>query len=146
MEWCSAWVLNKEARIDREVAKVIDNLRLGARKGFARLEDAAKRPAYAYVVRGAFRKAVLETLHGEFLRACVKKYGADGPLISGGKRDHWPNDAKEKVRWFCRQTNYAVEAAFNGRPPRVHKSTIRFLMEQASAFYWLNTRTGPRIR
>jgi hypothetical protein len=39
-------------------------------------------------------------------------HGAHGALISGGFRDHWPEDAKDRVRIFSRRTSAHRAAAW----------------------------------
>ena len=36
--------------------------------------------------------------HGDAIGFMESKYGDRGPLIAGGLREHWPDDAKDKVR------------------------------------------------
>jgi hypothetical protein len=40
-----------------------------------------------------------------------QEYGSDGPLISGGLRDHWPEDVKDSVRYLAHGTTLLKDAA-----------------------------------
>jgi hypothetical protein len=41
----------------------------------------------------------------------ARQYGNQGPLISGGLRDHWPDAAKNEVRRLARATSGHTDAA-----------------------------------
>jgi hypothetical protein len=39
-----------------------------------------------------------DAAHSRAVDAAEGEYGANGPLIAGGLRDHWPQNVKEKIR------------------------------------------------
>lgn len=49
--------------------------------------------------------------HYKLVADSEKQYGAEGPLISAGLREHWPDAVKEKVRRAARYASMTLEAA-----------------------------------
>ncbi len=64
------------------------------------------------------RAAVFEALareldaeHSRLHRLFEQSHGASGAFISGGFRDHWPEDAKNRMRFSARGSNILKDAA-----------------------------------
>lgn len=75
-------------------------------------------------------KRVQKTL-AALLRHYAKLYGKDGPVISGGFYDNWPNSAKEEVRALNRRYNDLMDGARKNRPKYVRWTTMLTLAQEA---------------
>ena len=68
---------------------------------------------------------------GDMLRSYGQLYGKDGPVISGGFCDNWPDSAKEEVRALNRRYNDLMDGAERNRPKYVRWQTMRRLKKIA---------------
>ena len=78
-------------------------------------------------------KRVQEML-GDALRSYGELYGKEGPVISGGFHDNWPNSAKEEVRALNSRYNDLMDGAERNRPKYARWSTMRALIQEAEQY------------
>jgi hypothetical protein len=78
-------------------------------------------------------KRVQEKLR-DLLRCYAELYGEDGPVISGGFYDNWPDSAKEEVRALNRRYNDLMDGAERNRPKYVRWATMRALIQEAEQY------------
>ena len=57
------------------------------------------------------RAKEMQVDHYKAIERNEQKYGDTGPLISGGLRDHWPEDAKDEVRYLAHGYTLLSKAA-----------------------------------
>lgn len=71
--------------------------------------------------------------HNELAAWALKVYGDHGPQVSGYLRDHFPQEAKAKLRALADHVSFCSDGAYDMRPKRVRMSTIRALGSAVAA-------------
>lgn len=71
--------------------------------------------------------------HNAVLSEALSTYGDHGPDVSGVGRDHFPEPIKAHLRALARTVGTLCDAAWEARPTRVRRDTIRALGRAVAA-------------
>jgi len=94
-----------------------------------------------YDARLYFRMACsFSRLHAMLVDDALRAFGEHGPYVSGVGRDHFPAHVKEQLRYLAERVGFYSKLAYDSRPPRVRKATMRYLArvvatEDGSGYY-----------